>query len=69
MVEADRMAGDGFERCAAQRAWERLVRRAPTDAEVDALTSAFEDAGRNFRALVRAVVQSSAYRMVEPEET
>lgn len=69
MVDAELARGDALQTCAAENAWERLVRRPATRGEIERLTSQFEDAGRGYRALVRAVVTSEAYRSTGPEET
>ena len=69
MVAADMGHGDGLQSCAAENAWERLVRRPATRDEIEALVAQFEDAGRGYRALVRAVLTSEAYRSAGQEVT
>lgn len=69
MVESELAEGNALQMCAAESAWERLVRRPATQSEIARLSAQFEDAGRGYRALVRAVVTSEAYRSTGPEET
>ncbi len=64
MVAVDEGTG-ALERCAARTAWNRLVRRAPTEAELDALVAHFMANGRSYRALIAAVVASEAYQTRE----
>jgi len=68
MVEAALDAGNSLQRCTSRRVWERLVRRAPTEQELERLTTLFESEGRSYRRLVEAVVTGQPYRMVTAEE-
>ena len=69
MVAAEMAQNDGLQSCAAENAWERLVRRPATRDEITRLVAQFEDAGRGYRALVRAVLTSDAYRSSGQEVT
>jgi hypothetical protein len=55
--------------CAATTAWQRLVGRPMSEREtadvLPALVNHFETNGRSYRALVRAIVTSSAYRRID----
>ncbi len=65
----DALASQELQSCAAQTAWARLLNRPMSAAErrdvLPALVRAFEARGRSYRALVRAVVTSPAYRRVD----
>ena len=65
MVATD-LAGGRLQQCAAQTAWNRLVRRPGSDAELAGVLAPFESSGRSYRALVRAIVTGDAYRTVQP---
>ena len=58
--------GGRLQACAARTAWNRLVRRDVSDAELAGVLAPFESSGRSYRALVRAIVTGDAYRTVQP---
>jgi hypothetical protein len=66
---ADGLATGELQSCAARTLWERLLNRPMSEAEtvavLPALAREFEAGGRNYRALVRAVVTSAAYRRID----
>ena len=62
-----------FWRCATVRFYEGLTRQTPDPAEVDRLTALLRAEGGSARALVRAIVQTDAYRdpawrLLRPEQ-
>lgn len=65
----DALASQELQSCAARTAWSRLLNRPMSDAEQRAvlpgLVREFEASGRSYRALIRAVVTSPAYRRVD----
>ena len=65
----DALASQELQACAAQTAWARLLNRPMSEAErtraLPSLVRDFEASGRSYRALVRAVVTSPAYRRVD----
>ncbi len=66
---ADGVASGDLQECAARTLWERLLNRPMSAAEGEAVLPAlvrdFEANGRSYRALVRAVVMSPAYRRID----
>lgn len=62
MVARDLAAGDQLQRCTARTAWDRLLRRPPSETELDALVQGFEADGRSYRSLIRTIVSSASYR-------
>jgi hypothetical protein len=66
MVATDLNGGTRLQECAARTAWNRLVRRDVSDAELAGVLAPFESSGRSYRALVHAIVTGDAYRTVQP---
>jgi hypothetical protein len=64
MVARDLASDDRFERCTVKRAFDRLVRRPPEEAELQQLTDEFRQSGRKYRELIRRIVTSDAYKKV-----
>ncbi len=64
MVEADMELGNDMAACTVETTWRRLVRRDIAEHELAELTAKFEAGGRKYRALVRDIVSSEAYRSV-----
>ena len=66
---ADGLATGELQACAARTLWERLLNRPMSESEyasvLPALVRDFEANGRSYRALVRAVVTSAAYRRID----
>lgn len=65
MVATDLAGGTRLQECAVSTAWTRLVRRPGNEAELAAVLTRFEESGRSYRALVRSIVTSTAYRTVQ----
>jgi hypothetical protein len=66
---ADGLAAGALQACTVETLWRQLLRRAPTETErrrtLPALVQTFEASGRDYRALVRAVVTAPAYRRLD----
>ncbi len=65
---AEALADGRLARCTVRKVWERLVGPLPDERREDVLAplvAQFETTGHDFRALVRAVVTSDAYRTME----
>ena len=68
-IIADTLASGELQSCTARTAWARLLNR-PMSADeqrrvLPALVRDFEASGRSYRALVRAIVTSPAYRRID----
>ncbi|MFO0601787.1 MAG: hypothetical protein U0324_01375 [Polyangiales bacterium] len=65
----DALLSGELQSCAARTAWARLVHRPMSEGELarvlPALVRDFEASGRSYRALVRAIVTSAAYRWID----
>jgi hypothetical protein len=66
---ADTLASQELQSCTVRTTWARLLNRPMSDDEaarvLPALLRSFEDHGRSYRALVRAIVTSPAYRRID----
>jgi hypothetical protein len=66
---ASAIASGELARCTVRTAWSKLLGRPMSDDEIEVvlpdLVRRFDDAHRNYRALVRAIVTSPAYRRVD----
>lgn len=66
---ADTLASQEFQSCTVRTTWARLLNRPMSDRESErvlpALIRDFEAHGRSYRALVRAIVTSPAYRRID----
>jgi hypothetical protein len=66
---ANAIASGELERCTVRTAWGKLLGRPMSDDEINVvlpdLARRFDDAHRSYRALVRAIVTSPAYRRVD----
>jgi hypothetical protein len=66
---ADTLASGELQSCTVRTAWARLVHRPMSESEqsrvLPGLVRAFEASGRSYRALVRAIVTTPAYRWID----